>query len=137
MRTTADKALDWVEVYAEARVAFPTDVWLRTEDEERGGVRITAYREEYDPPLPRGCVPGPQGSSVVYAPPIKPVASYLRTESASPWDEELQPVAHRLRTWELTYVVPDARVLRFATQRAARRWSREETRRSSRPVGAT
>lgn len=43
--------LDWIKVYAEARVAFPADVWLRTEDDASGAVKITAYSDKFDPPL--------------------------------------------------------------------------------------
>jgi hypothetical protein len=95
--------LDWIEVYAEARVAFPADVSLRTED-DLGRVKITAYRHEWNPPLP----PGMERLAVR---PGKP--SVLFSDHGE----------HRERIYALSFMVDDERTAPWLVKRAARQWA--------------
>lgn len=117
---------DWITCYADARVAFPAGVRLITEDDIRtGGVTITAYRREFDPPLPAGVDP-----------PAKPARAevhyWQRVVPSDGGPADAGPRVHRERTVHLTYTVPLA-APPWIHQQAARRWERDAAKRA-RPV---
>ncbi len=95
--------MDWIKVYAEARVTFPVDVWLRT-TEDHGAVVITASRREWCPPLPAGFVPAPGRREVLLAHPDRTATR------------------HELCEYALRYAVHDIEELPWITQEAAWRW---------------
>lgn len=102
--------MDWIPIYAEARIAFPPDVMLRTEDDARGGWRITAYRTEFVPPLPehlRGTVE-PNATDVLY-----------------PAGEDDHLAYSRAEVWHLSFIVRDPHMAAEFAGRAARRWEHE------------
>lgn len=120
----AVSGLDWIEVYAEARVAFAADVWLRTEDAKRGGIRITAYRREFDPPLPEGFDPGDACE----------VLSYLPPSAGDPTG--LPTVLHREVIHHLSYVVRHDSPVGLVTSHAAFQWRTREAFRRVAAFGA-
>ncbi len=97
--------LDWIEVYAEARVAFPPDVTLRTED-DLGRVKITAYCRVWEPPLPAGMADENLPSIIVGG---------------------NGDVLHRERVYALSFMVAhDSPPLAWVVGRAARQWAYAE-----------
>ncbi len=110
--------MDWIEVYAEARVRFPVDVWLRT-TEDHGAVAITAYRREWCPPLPPGFdVPGHHREVTTYryargGPPLNPF---------DPGASGPRETRHVLREYTLRYQLDDPAALASLTRHAAERW---------------
>jgi hypothetical protein len=104
-------SVDWIKVYAEARVAFPPDVSLHTEPGERGGVKVTAYRREFDPPLPSWIDPqaaSSGGAAIAYA-----------SEGEG---ENGDLIVHVERVRGISYVILDERDAAQMTAHAARRW---------------
>ncbi len=118
------KQLDWVEAYSEARVAFPSDVWLRTTDDESGGVEITAYRREFEPPLPDGYVVGAS---------VRDVLTYAPLNACGYPTGPTPTVLHREVVPSLSYVVRDPRMAGRMARFSAHRRATEAAQRGQRP----